>query len=55
MKILRCIVCNGEVDVLDGDKSVNKTVKCRCCGFTNSQIYKRKEPEVLIIRRQPME
>jgi len=52
MKILRCIICNGEVDILDSNETINKKIKCRKCGFTNGQIYKQKEPEIVVIRRK---
>jgi len=52
MKILKCIVCGGEVDILEYNGSVNKKIVCRCCGFTNSQVSKKKEPEIVVIRRR---
>lgn len=52
MKILKCIVCGGEVDILEYNGSITKKIKCRCCGFTNSTFLKKKEPEILIIRKR---
>ena len=52
MKILKCIICSGEVEVIDSDKSINKKIKCKKCGFTNH--LKSKEPEIIIFRRRPV-
>jgi len=52
MKILKCIICGGEVDILEYNGSINKKIKCRCCGFNNLQTQKKKEPEVVIIRKR---
>lgn len=52
MKILKCIICDGEVDILNEDTCSNKKVKCRKCGFTNANIKEKKEPEIFIIRKQ---
>lgn len=49
MKILQCMYCKGELDVLQ-DKGVIKKIKCTNCGFSNNP--EPKEPEVLIIRRR---
>ena len=51
MEYLKCIICGGEVDIVESVHSINKKIKCKKCGFTNTN--KRKEPEVLIIRRKP--
>jgi hypothetical protein len=49
MKLLKCKLCHGEVDIINNHKSVQKTVKCRKCGFTNQKSNK-KSTEVLIIK-----
>ena len=51
MKFLKCAICNGEVDIIYTDRSINKKIKCRKCGFTNSSAT--KEPEIIIIRKRP--
>jgi len=51
MKFLKCIVCKGEVDIINNDHSTNKKIKCNKCGFTNSQAT--KEPEIIVIRKMP--
>lgn len=51
MKILRCIICNGEVELVTEDRSTNKKVRCSKCGFTNCTTNV-KEPEIFIIRKR---
>jgi hypothetical protein len=51
MKILKCIICHGEADIINSDKSVVKKIKCRKCGFTN--YVETKEPEIIVIRKRP--
>lgn len=52
MKLLKCKICLGEVDIVGNDRSVNKKTKCRKCGFSSEP--ENKGPEVVIIRkRQP--
>lgn len=55
MKFLKCIICNGEVDIVDPDRGTNKKIKCRKCGFTNGSQEDSKSPEIVIIRRRPTE
>lgn len=53
MKFLKCIFCDGELDILFNDRSINKKVKCHKCGFSNAnESSEKKEPEVLIIRKR---
>jgi len=54
MKLLSCIICDGEVDIINNDYNVNKKVKCRSCGFSNFE-SQQKAPEVLIIRKRNTE
>ncbi len=49
MKILKCKICNGEIDIIGNEKAVNKKVKCRRCGFSN---LNEKEPEIFVIRKR---
>jgi len=51
MKILECILCSGEIEIVDDFFSVNKKVKCQKCGYTNIEDNKQK-PEVTIIRKK---
>jgi hypothetical protein len=53
MKILKCIICKGEVELVSEDRSTNKKVRCSKCGFTNCTTTTNvKEPEILVIRRR---
>ena len=52
MKILKCIICKGEADIIESDKSINKKIKCKKCGFTNH--IETKEPEIIVIRKRPL-
>ena len=35
MKILKCKLCMGEVDIVGNERSICTKIKCRKCGFTN--------------------
>jgi hypothetical protein len=51
VKILKCKLCDGEVDIIANHRSVSKKIKCRKCKFTNLN-DKPSEPEVVIIRKK---
>lgn len=51
MKLLKCKLCNGEVDIIGGDHAINKKIKCQKCGFTN-EATPTKGPEVIVMRRR---
>lgn len=51
MKILKCILCSGEVDIISGDFSVNKKIKCQKCGF-DGELKNKQATEVFVIRRK---
>jgi hypothetical protein len=53
MKLLKCKVCMGEVDIVGNDRSINKKVKCRKCGFSNENEH--RGPEVVVIRKRPVQ
>jgi hypothetical protein len=53
MKLLKCKICLGEVDLVGNERSINRKVKCRKCGFTNET--EQKGPEVVIIRKRPQQ
>lgn len=52
MKLLKCKICNGEVDVIGNENSINKKIKCQKCGFTNNNESVQKGPEVFVIRKR---
>lgn len=54
MKLLKCKLCNGEMDIVGNERSINKKVKCRQCGYSNENETDRKGPEVVIIRKRPL-
>lgn len=46
MKILRCMICEGELRVIGKISDIEKKVRCTCCGFSNDEkttvvIYKK--------------
>ena len=51
MKLLKCKICLGEVDVIGNDRSINRKVKCHKCN--PNQELDSKGPEVIIIRKRP--
>ncbi len=52
MKLLKCKLCQGEVDIVGGEHAINKKIKCTKCGFTNESAQP-KGPEVIVMRRRP--
>jgi hypothetical protein len=52
MKLLKCKICLGEVDLVGDPHTMERKVKCRKCGFSND---KEKTPivEVITINRRP--
>jgi len=52
MKILKCIMCKGEVDIVNSDSSSNNKIKCKKCGFTNIPIKTIKDPEIVVIKKK---
>jgi len=55
MKFLKCIFCNGELDIIGNFNKYNKKVKCLSCGFTNNNANivntDKKSPEIFIIKK----
>ena len=51
MKLLKCKLCKGEVEIVGSEHSINKKIKCTQCGFNNLDLDK-KEPEIFIIRKK---
>ncbi len=52
MKLLKCKICAGEVDLIGNDRTIERKVKCQKCGFTNAN-DKPQGPEVIIMSRRP--
>lgn len=53
MKLLKCKICMGEVDIVGNDRSINRKVQCHKCNHTTSE-PERKGPEVVILKRRPV-
>ncbi len=52
MKLLKCKICLGEVDLVGNEHSINRKVKCHKCGFSNE--VENKAPEIFVIRKRPI-
>lgn len=51
MKLLKCVLCGGELDIISNKDDFGKKVRCIKCGFTNASETK-PPPEVFVIRRK---
>lgn len=54
MKLLKCRVCSGDMEIVGNERAINKKVKCLKCGFTNANEQGRKEPEVVVLKKRPV-
>jgi uncharacterized Zn finger protein len=54
MKLLRCpnFSCRGECEIIGNERAINKKIRCLNCGFNNLDEPAKKEPEVIIRRRE---
>lgn len=50
MKLLRCKLCSGEVEIIGGEHSVNKKIRCTECQYSNQT--ESKEPEIFYIKKK---
>ena len=52
MKLLMCLLCDYEVDIIGNEFGVNKKVKCLNpkCGFSND--IEKRQPEIIIMRKR---
>ena len=53
MKLFKCKLCLGEVEIIGNDRSINKKTKCLKCGHTTAEAQS-KGPEVVVIRKRPV-
>jgi hypothetical protein len=56
MKLLKCLLCREEMEIVGNERSVNKKVRCLGCGYTNvGEIVSdsRRGPEVVIMHKRP--
>ena len=53
MKFLKCIFCEGELEIIGNFHKFNKKIKCLSCGFTNHNhsSAEKKVPEIFIIKK----
>lgn len=51
MKLLKCLLCRGEMDIIGDEYAINKKVKCLKCGYTNAQ-EEKIVPEILTLRKR---
>lgn len=54
MKLLKCRVCGGEMEIVGNERAINKKVRCLKCGFNNANEPERKMPEVVIMKKRPL-
>lgn len=52
MKLLRCLLCRGECDIVNHERAINKHIKCRSCHYSNENEQVKKSPEVVFIKRK---
>jgi len=52
MKLLKCKLCGGEVDIVGNERAVNKKVKCNQCGFNNLDEQEKKPPVIILKKRK---
>ena len=51
MKLLKCKLCAGEVDIVGNTRLINKKIKCRKCGFSNlKEDSKKITTEIVVIK-----
>lgn len=50
MRLLKCKLCAGEIDIVGNEHSIFKKIKCKYCGFANND--EKKYPEVIVIKKK---
>jgi hypothetical protein len=53
MKLLKCIICKHEVDIIGNPRAVHKKIKCHNHKCLLSNNVETKGPEVFVIRKRP--
>lgn len=51
MKLLKCKVCSGEVNIVGNERAVKKKIQCTQCGFNNLEDQEKK-PIIIMKRRR---
>jgi hypothetical protein len=52
MKLLKCKLCHGEVDIIGNFRGVTKKIKCLNCKYSNSSDKEKILPEVVVIKKK---
>ena len=52
MKLLKCKLCAGEIEIIGNENCVLKKIKCKKCGYSNVNDFIKKEPEIVIIKKR---
>lgn len=51
MKLLKCKLCHGEVDIIGNFRAITKKIKCRECHYSNASKEKTL-PEVVVLKKK---
>ncbi len=51
MKLLKCLFCDGEVDVVGNFDSVVKKIKCIDCGYQNFKDQPKPKEPIIVYKR----
>jgi len=52
MKLLKCLLCKGECEIIGSEHSIVKKIKCLKCGFSNVKDTQQVMPEIIIVRKK---
>ncbi len=55
MKLLKCKLCGGEVDIVANHRAVAKKIKCRKCNYSNLSYKDKPMPEIVVIKKNSNE
>ena len=57
MKLLKCKLCRGEMEIIGNVRAINKKVKCKNCKYTNQSkhAHTHREPEIVVIHKRTEE
>jgi len=52
MKLLKCKLCLGEVDLVGDHHLIERKIQCRKCGFSNDKEKRGTGPEIITIHNR---
>lgn len=52
MKLLKCVLCEGEIEIIGNFDSVVKKLKCLHCGFKNFNDKEKPKNTEIIYKRK---